>query len=276
MKINKSVTVFTSNQPRHLAIINALAKVFCNVNVIIETVTFCPGEVKDYYDKSPVMKEYFKNVRLVEKEIFGGISPLTGKNIKSLVIKYNDLNLLSEEDLHFIKESDTFIVFGSSFIKGWLVNFLVERKAINVHLGVSPYYRGSSCNFWSLYDKNFHLTGATIHLLTKGLDSGSIIFHALPTETTDAFKLGMLSVAAAIEGLIFHLEKDNLGKLIPVEQDKLEEVRYSRDADFTDLVAQDFLNNMPSPDEISQCIAKRANWKDFVNPFFGSKVSSFS
>ena len=70
--------------------------------------------------------------------------------------------------------SDIYIVFGASFIKGWLVDFLIKNKAINIHMGLSPYYRGSSCNFWAMYDNNPNYVGATIHYLSKGLDSGEI------------------------------------------------------------------------------------------------------
>ena len=48
------------------------------------------------------------------------------------------MNLLSD----FLK-SDVYVVFGSSYIKGELVDFLVKQKAINIHAGVSPYYRGT-------------------------------------------------------------------------------------------------------------------------------------
>ena len=80
--------------------------------------------------------------------------------------------------------TDLFIVFGSSFIKGKLIEELLKRRSINIHMGVSPFYRGSSCNFWAAYEENFHLIGSTIHLLSKGLDSGDILYHALPTIIT--------------------------------------------------------------------------------------------
>ncbi len=56
------------------------------------------------------------------------------------------MNLLSD----FLK-SDVYVVFGSSYIRGELVDFLVKHKAINIHAGVSPYYRGTDCNFWALF-----------------------------------------------------------------------------------------------------------------------------
>ena len=81
------------------------------------------------------------------------------------MIKQGDLNSL-EKDLNFALKSDLFIVFGSSFIKNeWLINFLI-KKAINIHMGLSPFYKGSSCNFWALYDNPEHV-GATIHYLSR-------------------------------------------------------------------------------------------------------------
>ena len=49
-------------------------------------------------------------------------------------------------------------------------------------MGISPYYRGSACNFWALYDKNPQFVGATIHYLSEGLDDGDILFHVLPSK----------------------------------------------------------------------------------------------
>lgn len=48
----KSITVFTSNQPRHLGLVIELSKVYEKVYAIIECNTVRPGEVKDFFDKS--------------------------------------------------------------------------------------------------------------------------------------------------------------------------------------------------------------------------------
>src|SRR5690606_39404976 len=64
-------------------------------------------------------------------------------------------------------DSDVYVVFGASYIRGPLIDYLVARGAINIHMGVSPYYRGSSCNFWALYDGRPEYVGATIHKLSR-------------------------------------------------------------------------------------------------------------
>ncbi len=73
-----------------------------------------------------------------------------------------------------------------------------KQKAINIHAGVSPYYRGTDCNFWALYDDNPHLVGTTIHLLSKGLDSGPMLYHAMSNLKTNPFEYTMSTISNKI------------------------------------------------------------------------------
>ena len=106
--------------------------------------------------KSKVMKTYFQHVIQSERNIFGDIC-FMHNNIKTLSIKLGDLNMLDRPTLSDALQSDVYVVFGASYIRDWLIDFLVEHRAINIHMGLSPYYRGSSCNFWALYDNNHWL-----------------------------------------------------------------------------------------------------------------------
>ncbi len=67
------ITVFTSNQPRHISLINSLAAISDRVYAVQECVTVFPGEVKDFFDNSDVMNTYFQRGREAEKEVFGSI-----------------------------------------------------------------------------------------------------------------------------------------------------------------------------------------------------------
>ena len=106
------------------------------------------------------------------------------------------MSKLSEKHLSKALNSDIYLVFGSSYIKGWLIDFLEAKNAINIHMGKSPYYRGNSCNFWALFDNNPSYVGATIHKLTKGLDNGTIFFPCRPklNKTDNVFDFTMRSV----------------------------------------------------------------------------------
>jgi len=252
-----NITVFTSNQPRHINLINSLSKICDQVYAIQECNTVFPGQVKDFFDNSDTMNVYFKHVRDAEKEVFGNIKFLTG-NIDHLALKSGDLNGISRQILAPALNSDVYIVFGASYIKGWLIDYLIEHKAINIHMGVSPYYRGSSCNFWAAYDGHPELVGSTIHLLGRGLDSGDMLYHALPkAEEVDPFVLGMKAVKVAHESLVSRISSKEIFEYDSIPQNKSKEYRYTRNADFTDEVAKNYLNNLFSPEEIKNKLESR-------------------
>lgn len=235
------IGVLTGNQPRHLALLKALSAIG-DVYAVQECTTVFPGQVDDFFRKSPVMQAYFSHVIRAEEKVFGTVGFLPS-NVRTLSVKAGDLNGLSATTLKDLLSCDRFVVFGASYIKGFLIEALIEKAAINIHMGVSPFYRGSSCNFWALYDGNRHLVGATLHLLSKGLDSGDILFHAFPSDTTAMpFDLGMLAVRAAQNSLVEYLEKGSVYP--PVPQDKSRQIRYTRNADFTDAVAAEYLERL--------------------------------
>lgn len=251
------ITVFTSNQQRHVALIESLAKIADDIFAIQESNTVFPGEVADFFRRSDVMKAYFKHVIAAEVEVFG--RPRFGpKNSRHLVLKSGDLNRMDMSDLAPALASDIYVVFGASFIKGPLCRFLVERKAVNIHMGISPYFRGSSCNFWALYDNRPDLVGATIHLLSQGLDSGPILYHAIPkSDEVSPFVLGMRAVRAAHMSIVRKISSGELFRLEPKPQDKSLEIRYTRNADFTDEVAQEYLNRLPSSQTVQMALEAR-------------------
>ena len=236
------VTVFTSNQPRHLNLVRELAQIAGEVFCIQECKTIFPGLVEDFFKKSDVMRAYFKKVIKAERHIFDDIAFSTEK-VRTLSIKSGDLNKLDKNQLGDALHSDVYIVFGASYIQGWLIDFLVSNGAFNIHMGLSPYYRGSSCNFWALYDNNPGYVGATIHKLSQGLDNGPMLFHCLPVlQGGDTpFDFTMRSVKIAHDALCSRLSDSTLFSMVAEAQDRTKEVRYSRRGEFNDEVAHEFL-----------------------------------
>lgn len=236
------ITVFTSNQPRHINLINSISEFAEETFAILESNTLFPGLIKDFYSSSPIMQEYMTGVRNAEANLFG-ISQFVSPRANTLVMKSADLNYLTQDHLKEALQSDIYIVFGSSFIKGWLVDFLIEKRALNIHMGLSPYYRGSSCNFWAMYDSLPNYVGATIHYLSKGLDSGPMIFHSVPEfNGEDPFAFTMKAVKKAHEDLVYFLQHSRQFDPNPINQDRGLQIRYTRNSDFTDEVAREFLN----------------------------------
>lgn len=246
------ITIFTGNQPRHLSLIKNIAEIADSVFVVQESKTVFPGKINDFFHKSSIMQDYFQKVIDAEQNIFGEISFLP-KNVSSLSIKVGDINLIENTVFEPIIDSDLFLVFGASYIKGHLADTLIRKGALNIHMGIAPYFRGSSCNFWALNDGYPELVGATIHKLSKGLDTGEILFHALPKrESTDPFILGMKAVRAAHKGLLEAIINNNLNKFVPVTQDLSQQIRYSKHEEFTDQVAKEYLNKEINSDLIGK------------------------
>src|SRR3954463_5355371 len=105
-----TITVFTSNQPRHIALIEALARVADRVYAIQECNTIFPGQVEDFFRKSPVMQDYFSRVTSAESEIFGRPRPLP-RNVQALAMKMGDLSRMPLTDFGDALRADIFVVF---------------------------------------------------------------------------------------------------------------------------------------------------------------------
>tara|TARA_B100000212_G_C27341375_1_gene519369 strand:+ start:561 stop:1343 length:783 start_codon:yes stop_codon:yes gene_type:complete len=258
------VTVFSSNQPRHLNLVKELSKIVENVYFISEVNTVFPGKINDFFKKTDVMQKYFYNVMNSEAKIFGCINFLPS-NVRTLLIKSGDLNMLQRQNLSDALDSDLYIIFGSSFIKGWLVDYLIEKRAINIHIGLSPYYRGSSCNFWAMYDQNPEYVGATIHRLSKGLDSGDIFFHCLPNmeNTHNPFDFTMQSVKVAHSAIIEKIKTNEILSMESIKQNRNKEIRYTKNKEFNDDIAEEFMNRtifFPS---------KEIEYPELFHPIFG-------
>ena len=233
------ITLFTSNKNRHNYLINLLSEVSKELFVVQEcgTILSVPG----HYQASPIMKKYFENVINAQYQLFGN-SYVNNKekNIKILPMISGDLNQCSTSLLSDFLKSDVYVVFGSSYIKGELVDFLIKQKAINIHAGVSPYYRGTACNFWALYDDNPHLVGSTIHLLSKGLDSGPMLYHAMSNLKTNPFEFTMSSIKSAFHSIAERIKDNSIFKINPVIQDKIKEIRYSKKNEFNEEILKEY------------------------------------
>ena len=123
------ITIFTSNQFRHINLINSLSKISTECYAIIEGKTVFPGKVKDFFSNSKLMHNYFDCVTKAEKKFFQG-NKFINSLVKSKFIKQGDLNFLKKNEIKESLNSDLFIVFGSSYIKGWLANYLIKKKQL--------------------------------------------------------------------------------------------------------------------------------------------------
>ncbi len=109
-----------------------------------------------------------------EKDFFEAFINTAQDFSQAVVIKRGEIN-----DPIFFEEiksldPDLIIVYGASILKEPLLSAFPDR-ILNVHLGLSPYYRGAATNFWPLVDRNPACVGATFMYIDSGIDTGEII-----------------------------------------------------------------------------------------------------
>ncbi len=117
------------------------------------------------------------------------------------------------------------VVYGTMLIRDHIAD-LASICTLNMHTGLSPYYRGDSTLFWPIYYNQKDKLGVTVHELVSEVDGGGIVYtgkvdyEAGDTET-HIFAKGVITganlylkaVADALEGNIkFHKQDLGLGR----------------------------------------------------------------
>lgn len=221
------LTVFTSNQPRHIALLDALVTSGHDVVAVIEPKTMV-------LPTGGVMRDYWSRVRLAEVNVFG----------MRLFTKARDVMALVPGELSAFLDDKPLnnrlpIVFSSSYIRGPAADALIAAGALNLHVGIAPEYRGSAPNMWAWYDGNAHLIGAQVQRLSKGLDAGDILAEAYSLDG-DYFTRSMRAVKFGIEALVRLLATPEPWPLVRAN-DRTQQIRYSKHSDFDEAIATKIL-----------------------------------
>jgi len=236
------IAILTSNELRHKYFANNISRNLDNVIVISEV----KGEIKTT-DTSPVSEEIQKHFALrtaTEQDIFKGNDFFTSP---TLPIQYKKANSLEVYELLKKERPDIMIGFGCSIIKEPLLSLVPPGRFLNLHLGLSPYYRGSGTNFWPFVNNELEYVGSTIIHIDAGIDTGDIISHVIPSwsKEDNAHTIGCKVVMKSVEAFQHIIQDLENGIKIPrVKQWQPEYERYYRTADFTEIVLRKYLLNL--------------------------------
>ena len=120
------------------------------------------------------LHQHIVNREQIEKDFFNFYLRNTKDNSKNIYKKngYSSKKVFLEKAKKL--NPDLIVVYGSSIIKGEILK-LYKNKILNVHLGLSPYYKGSGTNYFALVNNEPELVGATFMYLDKTIDGGKII-----------------------------------------------------------------------------------------------------
>lgn len=114
---------------------------------------------------------------------------------------------------------DFVVLYGSGLVRAPLLQAFTDR-VVNLHLGLSPYYRGSGTNFWPLANRQPECVGATLHLAVEAVDAGGILAQVRPApEAADrAHEFGTKTIMAAARLLPAVVRAYAAGQLRPQPQ----------------------------------------------------------
>lgn len=159
--------VLTSTGLRHRYFAMKVAQQF-------EVPTVLTEAKRNYYvqqrQESISIRNHFNAIEAAESDFFGGIE---GQPEPSRQV-VDDINAQSCIDWAIAQKPDVVCLYGTAILHGgWLDAF--PSPIVNLHLGLSPFYRGSATLFWPFANRELQYLGTTIHLATAKIDAGNII-----------------------------------------------------------------------------------------------------
>ena len=183
------ILIISANEIRHQYFRKKISQ-FKNIEIGLCVVE--KNSTRQFYDVmssnkfTNIEKKHFRDRFLSEKKYFGNFINKT-KEIKNLIeVDRNEIN----ENLSLRKKivdtkPDLVISYGCSIIKEPLIS-IFEDKFINIHLGLSPYYKGSATNFWPFVLNELQFVGITYINIDSGVDTGPILHQIrAKMKTTD-------------------------------------------------------------------------------------------
>jgi len=182
------IVLLTRDDYEHCYVANKLAAVHPLIAIVVDK-----GKPRTKLERVHVLLRRYTLRQLLSHVVSKAISTLCGdkersqteifhvlgrenceKHLHKDIIKYVcGLNTTAGFETIKNLQPDVILVYGTSVVSDKILS-LAPKGAINMHTGISPYYRGAGCAFWPLYYEELHMLGATIHECTSKIDGGMI------------------------------------------------------------------------------------------------------
>jgi folate-dependent phosphoribosylglycinamide formyltransferase PurN len=214
------VILLTSTFRRHLFVANTIAAACDLVGLWEEEKSFRPERYAHDEADELVIRRHFADRDESEARYFAADAAVRlGRGAVHRKIAAGFCNDAAEVAVMTAAKPDVVLVFGTGILRDPLLTEF-EGRIINIHLGLSPYYRGAGTNFWPLVNRQPEYVGATIHYLDAGIDTGAILEHARPlVEHGDGpHDLGNKTIVAAASALLRAAAAHMAGTARPVPQ----------------------------------------------------------
>ncbi len=212
-----NIAILTSNHYRHKYFVNKISDVFNVAIVLAEEKSFVPTKYANDDVEEDIIKLHFlqrdqEEERVFDKEFKDGID-VRYLN-KSSINSEASVKILAEYEIDYI------LVYGCGIISEHIIERYPNRL-INMHLGLSPFYRGSGTNFFPIVNGEPEYCGVTIHYIDKGIDTGEILARARAPIAADdnIHSLGCKIIMVGIKVIAGVLHRLRCEEILPVPQD---------------------------------------------------------
>ncbi len=189
-----NIVLCTGSSSRHRHYAWCLLKMLNLSGIVVEQKSspVTPGK------QTEVVKQHLRDFKLREEEYFGHDSKWDDMPVPLLRIVANKVNQDETYSWVLKMKPDVILLYGTSIIKEPLLS-LCKLKIINLHLGLSPYYRGTATNVWPLVNNEPECVGATFHIATSSVDHGPILHQIRPELSSgdDVHDIGLKTVQSA-------------------------------------------------------------------------------
>jgi folate-dependent phosphoribosylglycinamide formyltransferase PurN len=176
------ILILSGSHPRHSFVSNEIKRFgykTAEIRMMREPLNVSPPLNILESDKR-LFIHHFKTRAEIEEENFPTqeVSKLANQ---AELLKISSLELNSKISADFVRtfSPDVCIIFGTELIKDPLLS-LLPSNTFNLHLGLSPWYRGSATLFWPFYMLQPQFAGVTIHKITDKPDAGKIYHQIVP------------------------------------------------------------------------------------------------
>jgi folate-dependent phosphoribosylglycinamide formyltransferase PurN len=190
------VVLCTGSSLRHRYFTNRIAQDVDLRGVVVETK---PLQVSQS-NQTDLIKEHLSDFRSRQETLFKNTPSWHDFEVPILKIDTGEVNNLSTHEWVKALNADTLLLYGTAIVREPLLS-LYEDKVINLHMGLSPYYRGTATNVWPLINGEPEAVGATFHIATNKVDQGPIIHQVRPqlSDADDCHDIGLKTLIIAGE-----------------------------------------------------------------------------
>lgn len=187
----------TGSEQRHKFIGFHIGQIACDGIVVLEE----PHNQAGQHFSERAIKER-RLLPLSNKQL----NKLENGCIKTARGELNENKCLLEKLSNF--QPDIIFFYGCSLISQLVIDAF-SCPLVNIHLGLSPYYRGSGTNFWPLYNKEPEYVGVTFHKLTSKIDDGYIYLQRRATSDMayDVHEYGLNLIGGIPKDVQFFISK---------------------------------------------------------------------